>query len=123
MNDKAGRFPEEVRLSRAERCLRLVYSDGGTVVLPAEYLRVHSPSAEVKGHGGGPPKTIAGKREVAILRVEPVGNYALKPVFSDGHETGIFTWSYLYELGVDYDRNWQAYLDRLEKEGLSRDPT
>jgi len=122
MNDTAF-HPEEVRLNREERCLNLVYPDGRSFALPAEYLRVHSPSAEVKGHGGGPRKTVAGKRGIAIERLEPVGNYALKPIFSDGHETGIFTWPYLYELGVEYDRNWQAYLDRLEKEGLSRDRT
>lgn len=120
---EAGPRPDEVRLNRAEHSLKLIYADGRTFALPAEYLRVHSPSAEVKGHGGGPRRTVAGKRNVAIERVEPVGNYAIKPVFSDGHETGIFTWSYLFELGVDFDRNWQSYLDRLEKEGLSRDPS
>jgi len=114
--------PSEIRLRRAERCLELRYGDGTSLTLPAEYLRVYSPSAEVKGHGDAPRKTVPGKKEVAIERVEPVGRYALKPVFSDGHDTGIFTWAYLYELGVDLEQNWRAYLEALAKEGLSRDP-
>jgi len=113
--------PVEIKLLRDERRLALRFDDGTEISLPAEYLRVFSPSAEVKGHGGEPRKTVAGKKDVAIDSVEPVGRYAVRPVFSDGHDTGIFTWSYLYELGTQYEANWQAYLEALKTENLTRE--
>ena len=92
------------------------------MVLPAELLRVESPSAEVQGHGAGQKKAVPGRRHVGIMSVEPVGNYAIRIVFDDLHDTGIYSWNYLYELGCDRESVWQAYLDRLEAEGLTRDP-
>lgn len=113
--------PVEIRLVRAERRLALRFDDGLEASLPAEYLRVYSPSAEVKGHGGAPRRWEGGKKDVEIVVLEPVGRYAIRPVFSDGHDTGIFTWSYLYELSRRFEENWQAYLEALEREGLARE--
>lgn len=115
-------WPEEIRLKKAERLLHVRFEDGAEFALPAEYLRVESPSAEVQGHGPGQKQTVPGKRQVGIRAVEPVGNYAVRVVFDDGHDTGIFSWSYLYELGAKQAEKWAAYLDALEKKGLSRDP-
>jgi len=115
-------WPTEIRLKSAEKVLEVDFDDGSKVVLPAELLRVESPSAEVQGHGAGQKKTIAGRRHVGIMNVEPIGNYAIKIGFDDMHDTGIFSWNYLYDLGRDQVTIWQAYLDRLEAEGLSRDP-
>ncbi len=115
-------WPSEIRLKSAEKVLEVDFDDGFQAVLTAELLRVESPSAEVQGHGSGQKKTISGRRHVGIMNVEPVGNYAIKIGFDDLHDTGIFSWNYLYELGRDRDAVWQAYLDRLEAEGLSRDP-
>lgn len=112
----------ELRLNRAERTLTVRFDDGTVFVLPAELLRVESPSAEVQGHGPGQRKTPAGRRHVGIMAVEPVGNYAVRLVFDDLHDTGIYSWSYLYELGANRDRLWADYLKRLEEQGLSRDP-
>jgi len=114
--------PTEVRLRRAEKELVLTYGDGARFALPAELLRVESPSAEVQGHGPDEKKTIAGRRHIGIMEVEPVGNYAIRIKFDDMHDTGIFSWNYLYELGSRQAEIWQAYLDRLEAEGKSRDP-
>ena len=114
-------WPVELRLKRAEKVLAVSFDDGARFELPAELLRVESPSAEVQGHGAGQKKTIAGRRHVAIVGVEPVGNYAVKLVFDDTHDTGIYSWNYLYELGSRRDEIWQAYLDRLAAEGKSRD--
>lgn len=112
--------PTDLRLLRAERVLEVRFSDGASFRLPAEYLRVESPSAEVQGHGPGQRQTVAGKREVGITAVEPVGNYAVRLRFTDGHDTGIYTWEYLHRLGQEQDRIWAAYLDALGARGLSR---
>ena len=112
----------EIRLSRAERVLHVTFDDGSSVSLPAEYLRVESPSAEVQGHGPDQRKTIPGRRQVGIMEIEPVGNYAVRLIFDDLHDTGIFTWEYLQELGQQYDRRWSSYLTALAAQGLSRDP-
>lgn len=102
--------------------LSVTFDEGTTFALPAEYLRVRSPSAEVQGHSPAERKTIGGKRDVAILEVQPVGNYAVRLVFDDLHATGIYTWSYLAELGRNRDAYWRDYLAELEAKGLSRDP-
>jgi DUF971 family protein len=115
------RWPTEIRLSKDKRSLHVAFGDGAAFDLPAEYLRVTSPSAEVQGHSPAERKTVPGKREVAILGVEPVGNYAVKLVFDDMHDTGIFGWDYLYRLGAEQGEKWQAYLDELVAKGLSRD--
>jgi len=115
------RWPTELRLSKDKRSLHVAFDDGTAFTLPAEYLRVTSPSAEVQGHSPAERKTVPGKREVAILGVEPVGNYAVKLVFDDMHDTGIYGWDYLYRLGAEQGEKWQAYLDELAAKGLSRD--
>ncbi|MDA0675736.1 MAG: DUF971 domain-containing protein [Proteobacteria bacterium] len=116
------RTPTEIRLNRAEKTLDVTFDDGRTFRLPAELLRVESPSAEVQGHGPRHKKTIAGRRHVGIIVVEPVGNYAVRLVFDDLHDTGIFSWRTLYELGDNQQRIWTDYLAALERDGLSRDP-
>lgn len=113
--------PTKIHLHRTTRVLELRYEDGLSFLLSAEYLRVHSPSAEVRGHGIGQEKLVVQKRMVAISDLQPVGNYAVKIVFDDGHDTGLYTWQYLYELGSEYERLWAAYLQRLENEHQSRD--
>ena len=115
-----ARWPTELRLKRAERRLDVSYDDGTRFALPAEYLRVESPSAEVQGHGAGQKQIVAGKATVGIARVEPVGNYAVRLVFDDGHDTGIYSWTYLHQLGREYDSRWMRYLEDLAKAGLSR---
>ena len=114
--------PTEVRLDRAARALVVSYPDGERHVLPAEYLRVESPSAEVQGHGPGERRLIHGRRHVGIMTVEPVGHYAVRLGFDDLHDTGIFTWAYLRELGEEQPARWAAYLDALQARGLGRDP-
>lgn len=114
--------PTEIRLRRAERRLEVDFDDGARFSLPAEYLRVESPSAEVQGHTPAERKTIPGRRNVSILALEPVGNYAVRILFDDSHDTGIYSWDYLHELGRTQARKWQAYLTALEDLGLSRDP-
>ena len=113
--------PLEIRLLTASRRLEISFDNGACFSLPAEYLRVYSPSAEVRGHGAGQEVLQVGKWQVAITALEPVGHYALKVVFDDGHDSGLFSWDYLYRLGADYDRNWQDYLDRLARAGASRE--
>jgi DUF971 family protein len=115
-------WPVEIRLKSAEKILEVDFDDDIKVALPAELLRVESPSAEVQGHGAGQKKTIPGRRHIGIMNIHPVGNYAIKIAFDDMHDTGIFSWNHLYELGRDQETIWQDYLDRLEAEGLSRDP-
>ncbi len=117
----ANHWPEELRLSRDKTTLTVTFPDAA-FPLSAEYLRVSSPSAEVRGHGPGQAITVAGKRDVAILAVEPIGRYAVKLVFDDMHASGIYTWDYLHELGKDAAARWQAYLAELGAKGLSRDP-
>ncbi len=105
--------PTEIRLRRTARLLEVTFGDGSRFELPFEYLRVHSPSAEVKGHGPGQETLVLGKESVGIRTVEPVGQYAVKLVFDDGHDTGLYTWKYLYELGRDREANWARYLERV----------
>jgi len=116
----AAPWPEEIRVKRAERRLDVSFDDGSVFRLPAEYLRVESPSAEVQGHSPSEKRIVPGKAQVGIASVEPVGNYAVRIVFDDGHSTGIFTWSYLHELGRERDARWAAYLRALQARGLSR---
>ena len=115
-------WPVEIRHKQAERRLEIEYDNGQVFSLPAELLRVESPSAEVQGHGPSQKKVIAGRREIGIMAIEAVGNYAIRIKFDDLHDTGIFTWQYLYDLGVNQAEVWQSYLDALEAQGLSRDP-
>ena len=112
--------PTGIILHRASHVLEVAFDDGTSYRLPAEYLRVHSPSAEVQGHGPGQKVLVAGKRDINIDAVEPVGHYAVLLRFSDGHASGLFSWSVLHSLGRDHARNWQAYLDALAANGLSR---
>src|ERR1700758_3942800 len=114
------RWPTELRLKRAERRLDVTFDDGTAFSLPAEYLRVESPSAEVQGHGPGQRQVVAGKAQVGIERVEPVGNYAVRLVFDDRHDTGIYSWTYLHQLGREHASRWATYLVELEKSGKSR---
>lgn len=115
-------WPTEIRLRKAEKILEVDFDDGSSFSLPAELLRVESPSAEVQGHNPSQKKTIAGRRHVGIMELEPVGNYAVRIKFDDLHDTGIFTWDYLYQLGLNKDEAWGNYLQALEEKGLSRDP-
>jgi DUF971 family protein len=115
------RWPTELRLAKDRRSLQVVFDDGSAFVLPAEYLRVTSPSAEVQGHSPAERRTVPGKRHVQIIGVEPVGNYAVRLVFDDMHDTGIYGWDYLFRLGAEQAEKWQAYLDELAAKGLSRD--
>jgi DUF971 family protein len=112
--------PTEIKLHQKSRVLEIAFDDGRIFRLPFEYLRVFSPSAEVRGHGPGQEVLQAGKRDVDIRHVEPVGSYAIQPTFSDGHDTGIYSWDYLYELGVEQEARWAAYLNQLEAAGQSR---
>ena len=114
--------PTEIRLLRADKRLDIAFDDGPSAQLAAEYLRVYSPSAEVQGHGPGQRKTVAGRRHVGILSVEPVGHYAVRLVFDDLHDSGIYSWELLHELARHREANWAAYLDALAARGLSRDP-
>ncbi|NNC64876.1 MAG: DUF971 domain-containing protein [Gammaproteobacteria bacterium] len=116
-------IPTALKLKRSSRSLEATFSDGSTFELPAEYLRVYSPSAEVKGHGPGEGVLVTGKRDVNIDNIEPVGRYAVKLVFDDGHDTGLYTWEKLYELGSEYEAKWERYLERLEKAGEPRPAT
>lgn len=116
------RWPTEIRLKTAEKVLEIDFDDGASFALPAELLRVYSPSAEVQGHSPSQKQTVAGRRHVGIMRLEPVGNYAVRIVFDDLHDTGIYSWTYLHGLGAKQDRLWADYLKELEAKGLSRDP-
>jgi len=123
-DDKIGteHWPVEIRHRQAQKALEIEFDDGRTFVYPAELLRVESPSAEVQGHGPSQKSIVPGRRHVGIMNVEPVGHYAIRIQFDDMHDTGIFTWRYLYALGADQDRIWQEYLTALQEHGLSRDP-
>jgi len=114
-------WPVEVRLNKAERQLSVTFDDGTAFAYPAEYLRVESPSAEVMGHGPGQRVIVAGRASVGIRDVEAVGNYAIRIVFDDGHDTGIYSWRYLYDIGKNRDRIWGEYLAALEARGLKRE--
>ena len=115
------RVPTQITLHQKSRVLEIAFSDGRGFHLPYEYLRVYSPSAEVRGHGPGQEVLQTGKRNVEIRALEAVGSYAVQPLFSDGHSTGIYAWDYLYELGEEQDRLWAEYLRKLEVQGGSRD--
>ena len=114
--------PTEIRLKQGARDLVVSFDDSSEFTYSCEYLRVHSPSAEVKGHGPGQETLQVGKEDVVITAIEPVGHYAVRLVFDDGHDTGIYAWDYLYHLCVDRERLWQDYLDRLDQAGANRDP-
>lgn len=114
--------PTEIRVNREEKLLEIDFNDGKSFKIPAELLRVESPSAEVQGHGPDEKKIIGGRRHVAILEVEPVGNYAIAIKFDDLHDSGIYSWATLYAFGENQDAMWQNYLKNLEAHGLSRDP-
>ena len=114
--------PTEINLHQQTRVFDIAFDDGRSFSMPVEYLRVHSPSAEVRGHGPGQEVLQVGKRDVNINAIEPVGMYAVKLVFSDGHDTGIYSWEYLYDLGARQEANWKTYLARLQQAGKSREP-
>ena len=114
-------WPTELRLAKDRKALTVTFDSGERFALEAEYLRVMSPSAEVQGHSPDERKTVPGKRQVAIIEVHPIGNYAVRLVFDDMHSTGIFSWDYLAELGREHPRKWQDYLDELASKGLSRE--
>jgi DUF971 family protein len=120
--NNADPWPTELRLHKDRKTLSVTFGNGQSFDLAAEYLRVKSPSAEVQGHSPDERKTVPGKKNVMILEVQPVGNYAVRLVFDDLHSTGIFSWAYLHELGREYPRYWQDYLDELAQKNLSRDP-
>ncbi len=112
--------PKQIKLHKQSRTLELVYADGQSYRLPAEYLRVLSPSAEVRGHGN--PVLQVGKMHVALTGVQPVGHYALKLIFDDGHDSGLYNWDYLYQLCTEQETLWQQYLDQMMEAGAQRDP-
>ena len=113
--------PTAVTVHQQSRVLEVGFDDGNTFRIPFELMRIYSPSAEVQGHGPGQEVLQTGKREVTVVGIEPVGHYAIQPTFSDGHDTGIFSWQYLYRLGAQQDELWKAYLERLAQAGLDRD--
>ena len=121
MDSKSPR-PAEITLHKQSRVLEIAFDDGSRFELPCEYLRVFSPSAEVRGHGPGQEVLQVGKRDVGVNEVEPVGVYAVKLAFTDGHDTGIYSWEYLRELGLKREANWKSYLARLEQAGKGREP-
>jgi len=114
-------FPTEIKLHQKSRVLEISFSDGRAFRLPYEYLRVYSPSAEVRGHGPGQEVLQVGKQAVEIRTLDPVGSYAVQPVFSDGHATGIYSWDYLYELGQNQEKLWSKYLEKMKQAGASRE--
>jgi len=123
MSTSGDPSPTEITLHAASRVLEIAFDDGRVFRLPFEFLRVYSPSADVRGHGPGQETLQVGKRDVTILELQPVGHYGVQPTFSDGHGSGIYSWRYLYELGVDQDRLWAEYLEQLAGAGASRDAT
>jgi DUF971 family protein len=114
--------PTEITLHQASRVLEIAFADGKTFRLPCEFLRVYSPSAEVRGHGPGQEVLQTGKQAVEIARIEPVGSYAVQLYFSDGHDTGIYSWTLLYDYGLNQDEMWRRYLERMAEAGASREP-
>ena len=114
--------PTEILLHQKSRVLEIAFSDGKRFRLPCEFLRVYSPSAEVRGHGPGQEVLQIGKKEIEITELEPIGHYAVRPKFSDGHDTGIYSWDYLYTLGVNQDEMWRRYVQRIAEAGASREP-
>ena len=120
--NKSVPLPTEIKLHQKSRVLEIAFADGAAFRLPCEFLRVYSPSAEVRGHGPGQEVLQTGKKDVEISRIEPVGQYALQLHFSDGHATGIYSWDLLYDYGMRQDEMWRHYLRRMEEAGASRDP-
>ena len=114
--------PTEIKLHQKSRVLEIAFNDDKQFRLPYEFLRVYSPSAEVRGHGPGQEVLQVGKKDIEIKQLEPVGTYAVQPLFSDGHDTGIYSWDYLYDLGMNQDEMWQHYLRRMAEAGASREP-
>ena len=114
--------PTEIKLHQVSRQMDITFDDGKRFELSYEFLRVYSPSAEVRGHGPGQEVLQVGKKNIEIIAIEPVGSYAVQPRFSDGHDSGLYSWDYLYEIASDRDQLWQQYLQRLEAAGASRDP-
>jgi DUF971 family protein len=121
MGTSATPAPTEIKLHQKSRVLEIAFSDGSRFELSYEFLRVYSPSAEVRGHGPGQEVLQAGKKDIDIQSLEPVGSYAVQPHFSDGHATGIYSWDYLYELGVNREAMWKSYLERLAAAGARRE--
>src|SRR6202008_4083962 len=117
MNSSSRPWPTELRLRKDRKMLTVAFDDGETFDLPAEYLRVSSPSAEVQGHSPSERRTVAGKQNVQILELHPIGNYAVRLVFDDMHSTGIFSWDYFLDLGRNYEKYWRGYLDELAVKG------
>lgn len=115
-------IPTKIKLHKEDGSLTLEYSDGSQFTLSGEYLRVNSPSAEVRGHGRGQEVLQYGKKHTGVTAIEPSGNYAIQLTFSDGHDTGIYSWDYLRDLAINYDAYWQAYLEQLQQAGKARDP-
>ena len=115
-------WPDEIRYVSEDKRLEVGFDNGVRFSYPAELLRVESPSAEVQGHSASQKKIVAGRKHVGIMQIEPIGNYAVRIKFDDLHDTGLFSWEYLYQLGENQDEIWQAYLDGLEVQGLSREP-
>ncbi len=122
MPDDAKPWPTEIRLSKDRRTLTVAFADGRSFPFPAEFLRVVSPSAEVQGHSPEQRQTVPGKRDVLVVAIEPVGNYAVRLTFDDMHNTGIYSWTYFDELGREQEARWAAYLASLKAKGLSREP-
>ena len=120
--DSKTPMPTEIKLHQKSRMLEIAFSDGQRFELPCEFLRVYSPSAEVRGHGAGQEVLQVGKKEVEIRDVQPVGSYAVQLVFSDGHDSGLYSWDYLHDLGVNQDALWQRYLERMNEAGARREP-
>jgi len=120
--DKTTPSPTEIKLHQKSRLLEIAFADGRQYKLSFEFLRVYSPSAEVRGHGPGQEVLQVGKKNVEITQIEPVGSYAVQLVFSDGHDSGIYSWDYLYKLGANEDAMWAQYLERMQAEGASREP-
>jgi len=119
-NEKVTPTPTEIKLHQKSRVMEITFANGMNFSLPYEFLRVYSPSAEVRGHGAGQEVLQTGKKDIEIQTVEAVGSYAIQPRFSDGHDTGIYSWDYLYELGISHDKRWKDYLGRLAAAGASR---
>jgi DUF971 family protein len=120
-SDKTTPTPTEIKLHQKSRVLEITFADGKTFNLPCEFLRVHSPSAEVRGHGPGQEVLQVGKKDVGISQIEPVGTYAVQLFFSDGHDTGIYSWDLLYDYGLHQQEMWAHYLQRMQDAGASRD--
>lgn len=120
--DSKTPIPTEIKLHQKSRMLEIAFSDGQRFELPCEFLRVYSPSAEVRGHGQGQEVLQVGKNNVEITDVQPVGSYAVQLVFSDGHDSGLYSWDYLHDLGVSQEALWKQYLERMNEAGASREP-